>query len=57
MPYKIDNRLINVTFPVKSISVNKNAIVYTDKQGKNRETFTHRNEALNFMKWLVNSQV
>ena len=57
MPYKIDNRLIDVTFPVKSISVNKNAIVYTDKQGKNKETFPHRNEALNFMKWLVNSQV
>ena len=56
MPYKIDNRHINVSFPVRTISINKNAIVYTDKQGKNRETFSHRNEALKFMKWLVNSE-
>ena len=57
MPYKIDNRQINVSFPVKSISIHKNAIVYTDKLGKNKEIFTQKSDALNFMKWLVNSQV
>ena len=56
MPYKLDNRQINVNFPVTSISINKNAIVFTDKLGKNKEVFTHRYEVLSFMKWLVNGQ-
>ena len=57
MPYKIDNRQINVSFPVTSISVNKNAIVFTDKQGKTKETFAKRHEALSFVKWLVNPTI
>lgn len=56
MSYKIKNRQIEVSFPVTSISINKNAIVYTDKSGKYKESFSHRNEAMNFIKWLVDPQ-
>ncbi|MCF1428605.1 MAG: hypothetical protein LPD71_12305 [Shewanella sp.] len=54
MSYKVDNYEINVCFPVDSISINKNSIAFTDKQGKNKQTFSKRTEALKFMKWLLN---
>ncbi|MBM7074150.1 hypothetical protein JQC92_19305 [Shewanella sp. 202IG2-18] len=57
MPFKVEDRQIDVSFPVKAISIHKNAIVYTDKSGKNKEIFTQKSDALNFMRWLVNSHV
>ncbi|MGI2260162.1 hypothetical protein [Shewanella sp. GXUN23E] len=54
MSYKVDNYEINVCFPVDAISINKNSIAFTDKQGKNKQTFSKRTEALKFMKWLLN---
>ncbi|QDF66814.1 hypothetical protein FJQ87_08910 [Shewanella sp. SNU WT4] len=53
MSYKIDGLEINVCFPVDSISLNKSSIAFNDRQGKNKQTFTQRTDALKFMKWLL----
>ncbi|RTR32100.1 hypothetical protein [Shewanella atlantica] len=53
MSYNINGHEITVNFPVDSISVNKSSIAFTDSQGKNRQTFSKRTEALSFMKWLL----
>ncbi|QYJ84657.1 hypothetical protein K0I73_10250 [Shewanella mesophila] len=55
MSYKMNGHEITVNFPVASISVNKSSIAFTDSLGKNRETFSKRTEALQFMKWLLSS--
>lgn len=55
MSYNINGHEITVSFPVDSISVNKTSIAFTDRQGKNRQTFSKRVEALNFMKWLLSA--
>ncbi|MCL2919773.1 hypothetical protein [Shewanella litorisediminis] len=55
MSYKLDGHEISVAFPVDSISLNKSSIAFTDKHGKNRQTFSKRTEALRFMKWLLSS--
>ncbi|GGB59467.1 hypothetical protein K8B83_11395 [Shewanella inventionis] len=53
MSYNINGHEISVSFPVNSISSNKNSIAFTDSLGKNKKTFSKRTEALNFMKWLI----
>lgn len=55
MSYTVNGHEITVNFPVDSISVNKSSIAFTDSDGKNKQTFTKRTEALKFMKWLLNS--
>ncbi|ABV37286.1 conserved hypothetical protein [Shewanella sediminis HAW-EB3] len=55
MSYNINGHEITVNFPVDSISLNKSSIAFTDSQGKNRQTFSKRTEALSFMKWLLSS--
>ncbi|MCK8045558.1 MULTISPECIES: hypothetical protein [Shewanella] len=55
MSYLVNGQEITVNFPVDSISVNKTSIAFTDSQGKNKQTFSKRIEALNFMKWLISS--
>ena len=55
MSYKINGHEITVNFPVDSISVNKTSIAFTDRRGKNKQTFSKRTEALNFMKWLLSA--
>ncbi|MGS0677178.1 hypothetical protein [Shewanella sp. 0m-4] len=55
MSYQVNGHEITVNFPVDSISVNKTSIAFTDSQGKNRQTFSKRTEALQFMKWLLSS--
>ncbi|ACJ29583.1 MULTISPECIES: hypothetical protein [Shewanella] len=55
MSYLVNGHEITVNFPVDSISVNKSSIAFTDSQGKNRQTFSKRTEALKFMNWLLSS--
>ncbi|WP_148300747.1 hypothetical protein [Shewanella marina] len=55
MSYKMNGHEIAVSFPVDSISVNKTSIAFTDKLGKNRQTFAKRSEAMQFMKWLLSA--
>ena len=55
MSYKINGHEITVNLPVDSISVNKTSIAFTDRQGKNRQTFSKRTEAISFMKWLLSA--
>lgn len=55
MSYNVNGNEITVNFPVDSISINKTSIAFTDKQGKNKQTFSKRTEALKFVKWLVSS--
>lgn len=55
MSYKMNGHEITVNFPVDSISVNKTSIAFTDRLGKNRQTFSKRTEALSFMKWLLSA--
>ncbi|PVZ64995.1 hypothetical protein [Pelagibaculum spongiae] len=55
MSYLINGHEITVNFPVDSISVNKSSIAFTDSQGKNRQTFSKRTEALKFVEWLLSS--
>lgn len=55
MSYNINGHEITVKFPVDSISVNKTSIAFTDRQGKNKQTFSKRVEAISFMKWLLSS--
>lgn len=55
MSYNINGHEITVNFPVDSISVNKTSIAFTDRQGKNKQTFSKRVEAITFMKWLLSS--
>ncbi|MCG9696801.1 hypothetical protein [Shewanella sp. Isolate11] len=55
MSYKMNGHEITVNFPVASISVNKSSIAFTDSLGKNKQTFSKRTEALQFMKWLLSS--
>ncbi|GIU34818.1 hypothetical protein [Shewanella colwelliana] len=55
MSYKMNGHEITVNFPVASISLNKSSIAFTDSLGKNKQTFSKRVEALQFMKWLLSS--
>ncbi len=55
MSYKVNGHEIIVNFPVDSISVNKSSIAFTDSVGKNKQTFSKRTEALQFMKWLLSA--
>ncbi len=55
MSYKVNGHEIIVNFPVNSISVNKSSIAFTDSLGKNKQTFSKRTEALQFMKWLLSA--
>lgn len=55
MSYNMNGQEITVNFPVASISSNKTSIAFTDRAGKNRQTFSKRTEALQFMKWLLSS--
>ncbi|GIU48909.1 hypothetical protein [Shewanella algidipiscicola] len=55
MSYNMNGQEITVNFPVASISSNKTSIAFTDSVGKNRQTFSKRTEALQFMKWLLSS--
>ncbi|WOT03820.1 hypothetical protein [Shewanella youngdeokensis] len=55
MSYLVNGHEITVNFPVDSISVNKSSIVFTDSQGKSKQTFSKRTEALKFMNWLLSS--
>ncbi|GGI76649.1 hypothetical protein [Shewanella gelidii] len=55
MSYHANGHEITVNFPVDSISVNKTSIAFTDREGKNKKTFSKRTEAIQFMKWLITS--
>ncbi len=55
MSYNSNGHEITVNFPVDSISINKTSIAFTDRQGKNKQTFSKRTEALKFVKWLISA--
>ncbi|BCV27842.1 MULTISPECIES: hypothetical protein [Shewanella] len=55
MSYKVNGHEIAVSFPVDSISINKNSIAFTDSKGKKKQTFSKRTETLKFMKWLLSA--
>ena len=53
MSYTINGTEIRVAHPLHSISVNKNQVVFADKQGFRNVTLPDAKQAKAFINWLI----
>ncbi len=55
MSYTYQGTIYSIASPVQSISVNKNNVAVTDKNGTKLISFTNVNDSKSFLAWIYQS--
>jgi hypothetical protein len=55
MSYTYQGTIYSIASPVRSVSVNKNNVAVTDKNGTKLISFTNVNESKSFLAWIYQS--
>ncbi len=52
MSYQYNGEQIHIAHPVTFVSVNKNKVIFTDRNGIKRPNFSNPKDARSFVHWL-----